>query len=74
MVLAVVTFFLFLCFCSWVGIADPAGDSGALLALMAFEICIMSVYGALVVRVIRARTSKVRQHLGSFHRLPTASH
>jgi hypothetical protein len=74
MVLAVATFFLFLCFCGWIGIADPAGNSGALLALMAFEICIMSVYGVLVVRVIRARISKVRHHLGSFRRLPNAGH
>ena len=38
------------------------------------EICIMSVYGALVVRRVKALTSKVRHHLGSFRRLPTASH
>jgi hypothetical protein len=72
MVLAVVAFLLFLFFCDYVGVTDPAGNSGALLALVTLEIGVMSVYAALAVRVIRARTSKVRHHLLSYRRLPTA--
>jgi hypothetical protein len=72
LVVAVGAFLLFLFLCDGVGIADPAGNSSALLALVAFEIGTMSVYGALVVWVIRARTRKVRHRLGSYRRLPTA--
>ena len=71
-VLAVVTFLLFLFFCDRVGVTDPAGNSGALLALVAFEIAVLSVYAALVVSVIRLRTSKLRHRLLSYRRLPTA--
>jgi hypothetical protein len=71
-VLVVVAFLVFLFVCDCVGVIDPAGNSGALLALVALETGVMSVYGALVVRHIRARTSKARQHLPSYRRLPTA--
>jgi hypothetical protein len=71
-VLAVGAFLLFLFVCDCVGVADPAGTSGALLALVAVELVIMSSYGLLVVKVIRALTRKVRQRLGSYRRLPVA--
>lgn len=71
-VLAVVAFLLFLFCCDCVGVTDPAGNSGALLALVALESAVLSVYTALVVRVIRLRTSKLRHHPHSYRRLPTA--
>jgi hypothetical protein len=66
LVLGVVAFLLFLFLCDCLGIADPAGNSGALLVLVAFEIGVLSVYGALVVRIIKARISKALCHLPSY--------
>lgn len=72
LVLAVVTFLLFLFLCGYVGVADPAGNSGALLVLVAFEIGVLSVYGALVVKKVKARINKAVYHLPSYRRDPTA--
>ena len=72
LVLAAVAFLLFLVLCDCLGVTDPAGNSGALLALVALEIAVLSVYTAFVVRVIRLRTSKLRHHPHSYRRLPTA--
>ena len=72
LVLAVVTFLLFLLLCDYVGITDPAGNSGALLVLVAFEIGVLSIYGALVVRIVKARISKALYHLPSYRRDPSA--
>jgi hypothetical protein len=74
LVLAVVAFLLFLFFCDCLGVADPAGNSGALLVLVAFEIGVLSVYGALVVREIRIRTSKARHYPPSYRRDPGVRH
>jgi hypothetical protein len=68
LVLGAVAFLLFLFLCDCLGITDPAGNSGALLALVAFEIGVLSVYGALVVRIIKARISKALYHLPSYRR------
>jgi hypothetical protein len=72
LVVAVVVFLLFLFLCECLGVTDPAGNSGALLLLLAFEICVLSVYGALVVRAIKVRISKARYHLPSYRRDPSA--
>jgi hypothetical protein len=72
LVLAVVTFLLFLFLCDCVGVTDPAGNSGALLVLVAFEIGVLSVYGALVVRKVKAQINKAVHHLPSYRRDPTA--
>jgi hypothetical protein len=65
-VLAAVAFLLFLVLCDCLGVTDPAGNSGVLLVLVAFEIGVLSVYGALVVRIIKARISKALCHLPSY--------
>jgi hypothetical protein len=72
LVLAAVTFLLFLFLCDCVGVTDPAGNSGALLVLVAFEIGVLSAYGALVVRKVKARINKAVYHLPSYRRDPTA--
>jgi hypothetical protein len=72
LVVAVVTFFLVLFLCDCLGVTDPAGNSGILLMLLVFEIGVLSVYGALVVREVKARISKVRNHLPSYRRDPSA--
>jgi hypothetical protein len=48
LVLAAVAFLLFLFLCDCLGLTDPAGNSGALLVLVAFEISVLSIYGVLV--------------------------
>jgi hypothetical protein len=70
LVLAAVTFLLFLFLCDCLGLTDPAGNSGALLLLVAFEIGVLSVYGALVVRMVKARISKTLYYLPSYRRDP----
>jgi len=72
LVLAVLTFLLFLFLCNCFGVTDPAGNSGALLVLVVSEIGVLSVYGALVVRTVRARFNKAVYHLPSYRRDPTA--
>ena len=72
LVLAVVAFLLFLFLCDCLGVTDPAGNSGALLVLVAFEVGVLSVYGALVVRKVKARISKAVLHLPSYRRDPVA--
>jgi hypothetical protein len=74
LVLAAVAFLLFLFLCDCLGLTDPAGNSGALLVLVAFEIGVLSVYGALVVRIVKARISKALYHLPSYRRDPSARH
>jgi len=74
MVLAAVAFLLFLFLCDCLGLTDPAGNSRALLVLVAFEIGVLSVYGALVVRIVKARISKALYHLPSYRRDPSARH
>lgn len=71
LVLAVLTFFLFLFLCDCFGVTDPAGNSGALLVLVVLEIGVLSVYGALVVRKVKARIKKAVYHLPSYRRDPT---
>jgi hypothetical protein len=71
-VVAVVAFLLFLFVCDCVGVTDPAGNSGTVLMLLAFEIGVLSVYGVLVVRVVKARISKARYRLPSYRRDPSA--
>src|ERR1700687_3981887 len=53
-VLAAGSFLLFLVLCDCVGVADAAGSSAALLVLAAFEVSVLSIYGALVVRIVKA--------------------
>ena len=72
LVLALVTFLLFLSLCDWMGVTDPAGNSVALLVLVAFEIGVLSVYGALVVRKVKARINNAVYHLPSYRRDSTA--
>jgi hypothetical protein len=74
LVLAAVAFLLFLFLCDCLGLTDPAGNSGALLVLVAFEIGVLSVYGALVVRIVKARISKALYQLPSYRRDPSARH
>ena len=72
LVLAAVAFLLFLVLCDCLGVTDPAGNSGALLVLVALEIGVLSIYGALVVRIVKARISKALYHLPSYRRDPSA--
>jgi len=72
LVVAVVAFLLFLFLCDCLGVTDPAGNSGTLLLLLAFEIGVLSVYGVLVVREVKARINKARYHLASYRRDPSA--
>jgi hypothetical protein len=72
LVLAAVAFLLFLVLCDGLGVTDPAGNSGALLVLVAFEIGVLSIYGVLVVRIVKARISKALYHLPSYRRDPSA--
>jgi hypothetical protein len=71
-VLAAGAFLLFLMLCDYLGVTDPAGSSGALLVLVAFEIIVLSIYGVLVVRIVKARISEALYHLPSYHRDPSA--
>jgi hypothetical protein len=72
LVLAVLAFLLFLFLCGSLGVTDPAGNSGALLMLVVLEICVLAVYGALVVRNVKARINKAVYDLPSYRRDPTA--
>jgi hypothetical protein len=72
LVVAVVVFLLFVFICDCLGVTDPAGNSGAVLVLLAFQIGVLSVYGALVVRAVKARISKARYHLPWYRRDPSA--
>jgi hypothetical protein len=72
LVLAAVVFLLFLVLCDCLGVTDPAGNSGALLVLVAFEISVLSIYGVLVVRIVKARISEALYHLASYRRDPSA--
>ena len=71
-VVAAVAFLLFLVLCDCLGVTDPAGNSGALLGLVAFEIGVLSIYGAVVVRIVKARLRKALYHLPSYRRDPSA--
>ena len=71
-VLAAGAFLLFLVLCDWLGVTDPAGNSGALLVLVTCEISVLSIYGVLVVRIVKARISEALHHLPSYHREPSA--
>ena len=71
-VLAAGAFLLFLVLCDYLGVTDPAGNSGALLVLVAFEISVLSIYGVLVVRIVKARISEALYHLPSYRRDPSA--
>jgi hypothetical protein len=66
LVLGIIAFLLFLSFSNWLGIADPAGNSGTLLALVVFETGVLTVYAVLVVRRINDRLSKARERLPSY--------
>jgi len=57
-VLAAAAFLLFLVLCNWLGVTDSAGNSGALLVLVACEISVLSIYGVLVVRMVKARMQR----------------
>jgi|HubBroStandDraft_4_1064222.scaffolds.fasta_scaffold475620_1 hypothetical protein len=72
LVVAVVAFFLFLFVCGCLGVTDPAGNSGSLLMLLVFEIGVLSVYGALAVREVKARIRKAVSHPPSYRRNPSA--
>lgn len=72
LVVAVVAFLLFLFVCDCLGVTDPAGNSGDVLVLLAIEIGVLSVYGLLVVREVKAMISKKRHHLPSYRRDPSA--
>jgi hypothetical protein len=72
LVLAAVAFLLFLFLCDCLGVTDPAGNSGALLVLIAVEIGVVSVYGAVVVRIVKARISKAPYRPPSCRRDPSA--
>ena len=71
-VLAAGAFLLFLVLCDWLGVTDSAGSSSALLVLVACEISVLSIYGVLVVRLVKARISEALHHLPSYHREPSA--
>lgn len=71
-VLAASAFLLFLVLCDWLGVTDPAGNSGALWVLVAWEISVLSIYGVLVVRIVKARISQALHHLPSYRREPSA--
>jgi len=72
LVVAVVVFLSFLFVCDCLGVTDPAGNSGAVLVLVACEIVVLSVYGVLAVKEVKARISKKRHHLPSYRRDPSA--
>jgi hypothetical protein len=72
LVLTFVAFLLFLFLCNCLGVTDPAGNSDALLVLLAFEIGVLSVYGVLVLRTVKSRINKVAFHLPSYRRDPAA--
>jgi hypothetical protein len=72
LVLTFVSFLLFLFLCNCLGVTDPAGNSDALLVLVAFEVGVLSVYGALVVRTVKSRISKAVYDLPSYRRDPAA--
>ena len=71
-VLAAGAFLLFLVLCDWLDITDSAGNSGALVVLVTCEISVLSIYGVLVVRIVKARISEALHHLPSYHREPSA--
>jgi hypothetical protein len=71
-VLAAGVFFLFLVLCDWLGVTDSAGNSGALLVLVACEISVLSIYGVIVVRIVKPRFSEALHHLPSYRREPSA--
>jgi hypothetical protein len=71
-VVVVVAFFLFLFVCGCLGVTDPAGNSGTLLMLLVFEIGVLSVYGTLAVRGVKARIRKAGNQLPSYRRDPSA--
>ena len=72
LVLATVAFLLFLGLCDCLGVTDPAGNSGALLVLVVFEIGVLSIYGVLVVRIVKARISKAPYRLPAYRNDPSA--
>jgi hypothetical protein len=72
LVLTFVAFLLFLFLCNCLGVTDPAGNSEALLVLLAFEIAVLSVYGVLVLRAVKSRINKMAFHLPSYRRDPAA--
>jgi hypothetical protein len=71
-VLAAGAFLLFLVLCDWLGVTDSAGNSSALLVLVTCEIGVLSIYGVLVVRIVKARMSEALHHLPSYRREPSA--
>jgi hypothetical protein len=71
-VLAAGVFLLFLVLCDYLGVTDPAGNSGALLLLAVFEIGVVLIYGTLVVRIVKARLSRGLYRLPSYRRDPSA--
>ena len=71
-ILASGAFLLFLVLCDWLGVTDPAGNSGALLVLVTCEISVLTIYGVLVVRIVKAWISEALHHLPSYHREPSA--
>jgi hypothetical protein len=71
-VLAAAAFFLFLVVCDWLGVTDSAGNSGALFVLVVCEISVLSIYGVLVVRIVKVRISDALHDLPSYRREPTA--
>jgi hypothetical protein len=71
-VLAADVFLLFLVLCDWLDITDSAGNSGALLVLVACEISLLSIYGVIVVRIVKARINEALHHMPSYRREPSA--
>src|ERR1700722_15237931 len=51
-VLAAAAFLLFLMLCDWLGVTDSAGNSDALLVLVACEISVLSIYCDLAARIV----------------------
>jgi hypothetical protein len=72
LVLAAVAFLLFLSLCDSLGVTAPAGNSGSLLVLAVLEISVLSVYGVLVVKIVKARISRAAYRLPSYRRDPGA--
>jgi hypothetical protein len=72
LVLAVIAFLSFLFVFDCLGITDPAGNSGALLVLVASEIGVLAAYAALIVKIVKARVSKAVYNLPSYRRDPGA--
>jgi hypothetical protein len=66
LVLEIIAFLLFLSFSDWLGIGDPAGNSGALLALVVLETGVLAIYTVLAIRRINNRVSKARERLPSY--------